>query len=799
MLIPGSRRELERAVPPGGTHPVRSARRILRLVAPALAVASAIAVPLAAAGPANADQARKRQQWVLAALQVPAAWKITHGGGVTVAVIDSGVDPTVSDLTGSVKTGPDYTGVHTPETNPNWGAHGTWMASLIAGHGHGKGNKDGILGVAPKSRILSIRVITDQTDPGYPKYHNEPAWRAQLQLAKAIRYAVNSHAGVISMSLGYDAASLAVRSALQYALGHNVVVVASSGNEGTSQTRTNPAAPYSFPADYPGVIGVAAVSESGHPAYFSSENLSVQVAAPGVDVPAQGRGSKYWLVSGTSPACALTAGVAALIRSRYSRLTAAQVRNAITLSTTNRPSTGYDDQVGFGTVDAAAALKAAGQLARQTPGGNTAAEKAAASGRFGRGNAGGPTFPVAPRGREKLLVLLGISAACLLIVLTALWRLIAGRGRRKSGSAARPKPTGPSAPAGSAGYGGNAGSGLYPTQIYPAQPYRQPRPDTGYLGMQAGYPVPGYLGQPAPSGHQGPVPPWPSTGYPPAQETPGQGAYQLSAPAQASAIPAAPSQPAPTQDSGRSDDEWWIDQDDRAGAQSRRTSSSQPDVGRWSASLSERLEAAAQARRQAEASGQNPVPGPDATTLSAGPFDTARPTPGEPEPGARSWALDWHGDVPGAASTTAPRAPTAAEPGQPVYRSVWEPPARSSGAPGSPPAVQSDEPATAPPVSGYSRSTGISRQPSDEVSSQGDSDSPPDAWSPPLSGSTTPLPRRQPQTHLAAQLRRQRPQAGQTQGEPSQPKPSIWDVRRPPTSNEQAASSQGPDPRDDQA
>ena len=454
MLIPGSRRELERAVPPGGTHPVRSARRILRLVAPALAVASAIAVPLAAAGPANADQARKRQQWVLAALQVPAAWKITHGGGVTVAVIDSGVDPTVSDLTGSVKTGPDYTGVHTPETNPNWGAHGTWMASLIAGHGHGKGNKDGILGVAPKSRILSIRVITDQTDPGYPKYHNEPAWRAQLQLAKAIRYAVNSHADVISMSLGYDAASLAVRSALQYALGHNVVVVASSGNEGTSQTRTNPAAPYSFPADYPGVIGVAAVSESGHPAYFSSENLSVQVAAPGVDVPAQGRGSKYWLVSGTSPACALTAGVAALIRSRYSRLTAAQVRNAITLSTTNRPSTGYDDQVGFGTVDAAAAVAEAARLSAQNFAGagapraglrktSAAAPGLGAGSHFGGGPAAVPRDPVGPRGVGQLLLFCVLAAGCLAMIVVATSRLIL---MRRPGGEPRDLPRGPTWP-----------------------------------------------------------------------------------------------------------------------------------------------------------------------------------------------------------------------------------------------------------------------------------------------------------------------------------------------------------------
>ncbi len=111
------------------------------------------------------------------------------------------------------------------------------------------------------------------------------------------------------MSLGYGAPSRPVRAALQDAYAHDVVVVASSGNSGGAAEATGRgSAPYSFPADYPGVLGVGAVGPAGQPASFSSENLSVQVAAPGVNVPAEGRDSQYWLVSGTSPACALTAG-----------------------------------------------------------------------------------------------------------------------------------------------------------------------------------------------------------------------------------------------------------------------------------------------------------------------------------------------------------------------------------------------------------------------------------------------------------------------------------------------------------
>ena len=135
--------------------------RFARLLVVTATVAGLAAIP---AGPASADGVRNAQQWVLNAVHAPAAWPVTEGQGVTVAVIDSGVDPQVSDLTGSVTSGPDLTGVGTPSSNPGWGMHGTWMASLIAGHGHGGGS--GIIGVAPRAHVLSIRVITDQAGPG---------------------------------------------------------------------------------------------------------------------------------------------------------------------------------------------------------------------------------------------------------------------------------------------------------------------------------------------------------------------------------------------------------------------------------------------------------------------------------------------------------------------------------------------------------------------------------------------------------------------------------------------------------
>jgi len=373
---------------------------------------------------AAADTIRDNQQWVLNLMDVPAAWQLTQGAGVTVAVIDSGVNPDVSDLAGSVKTGPDYTGVSTRPSNPNWGVHGTWMASLIAGHGHGPGGDDGVIGIAPQSTILSIRVIPDRADPHYGQYSREQEPNIQDSLARGIDYAVQHGAKVISMSIGYSAPNGAVKQALQEAFYRGVVVIASAGNSGApGGTSDVGLAPESFPADYPGVISVGAVKETGAVAVFSSDNLSVQVAAPGVSVPAQGRDGQYWWVSGTSPACALVAGVAALIKSKYPDLPPNLVAFALTSTTTNRPARGYDSQVGFGIVDAAAALAKAGELAGDPP----SPVGIPAAVRFGGGPAAVPQPPVRPRGFGQLILFALLALASSVLTGAAGTRLAALR------------------------------------------------------------------------------------------------------------------------------------------------------------------------------------------------------------------------------------------------------------------------------------------------------------------------------------------------------------------------------------
>jgi subtilisin family serine protease len=381
----------------------RSGGRALAGVAVAAAIGLATSVP-AAASPA--DLVRAQQDWVLEMLGVESAWPLSEGANVTVAVIDSGVNPDVSDLEGAVTTGSNFTDLNTPASNPHWGQHGTWMASIIAGRGNGYDDDDGIIGVAPKSKIISIRVIPDMNDPGYKQYDQEPEAQIQDELADGITEAVRDHAEVISMSIGYSAPSGTVRAALQDAYDHGIVLVASAGNSGDNDEKHTRGgdhgyAPVSFPAEYPGVLSVGAVNHGRQPTSFSSGNLSVKVAAPGEGVPAQGRNGEYYTVNGTSPACALVAGVAALIKSKYPSLSPAKVMEALT-TTAKQPMSGgaYNVLTGFGIVDAYAALIEAGKLTGQRPAGS----RVSLSAHFGGGAAAIPAAPVAPRGPGPLVM-----------------------------------------------------------------------------------------------------------------------------------------------------------------------------------------------------------------------------------------------------------------------------------------------------------------------------------------------------------------------------------------------------------
>ncbi|MEU0565951.1 S8 family serine peptidase [Nonomuraea sp. NPDC005983] len=327
-------------------------------------LAVAAAALLGAAAPALADDVRGGQQPVISTLDLPKAWRESKGAGVTVAVLDSGVDPHHRDLAGSVTVGRDFTEGANPPGVPPSRLHGTYMASLIAGHGHGPGGERGVIGVAPEAKLLSVRVILEDEEPGFREFNS--AEQFEDVVARGIRYAVDQGAEVINMSISKELATREERAAIRYAISRNVVLVAAAGNDGDGKPDASGFAPYSYPAAFPGVVSVGATDRRLRRATFSNWNSSVVLAAPGVDIMGAGPGDEYWVGRGTSQATALVSGVAALIKAKYPDMSPSLVVQALTASATDRPPGGYDTGTGFGVVNAAKALAEAGKLAPHT-------------------------------------------------------------------------------------------------------------------------------------------------------------------------------------------------------------------------------------------------------------------------------------------------------------------------------------------------------------------------------------------------------------------------------------------------
>ncbi|MEU4497499.1 type VII secretion-associated serine protease mycosin [Streptomyces sp. NPDC023998] len=316
-------------------------------------VASAVmgfALLAIAATPAHAETVRD-QQWHLDAMKADEIWKISKGSGITVAVLDSGVDDTVADLRGQVLKGKDLSTFRGDE-NVDIDNHGTGTAALIAATGS-RGPTLGSYGLAPGAKILPVRIPYAQER--WAQNGNGKSFAEGM--SEAIRFAADSDAKIINISVASnEGGSPELTRAVKYALDKGKLIFAGVGNTGDKGNEVE------YPAATPGVVGVAGVDKKAARWSKSQWGPQVDLSAPAEDITnACTGGSQLCEGSGTSAATALASASAAVIWSKHPDWTNNQVLRVM-LNTASKPDNGAkrSDYIGYGVVRPRIALKTPG-------------------------------------------------------------------------------------------------------------------------------------------------------------------------------------------------------------------------------------------------------------------------------------------------------------------------------------------------------------------------------------------------------------------------------------------------------
>jgi subtilisin family serine protease len=282
------------------------------------------------------DPSYPTQQPYLTRIGAPTAWDVADTGASTVvAVLDTGVDRDHPDLAPNLVAGRDFVNLDADPSDDN--GHGTAVAGVV---GAATGNGGGVAGVAWNARIMPVKVL------------GANGTGLDGDIASGITWATDQGADIINLSLGGFGSSTALDQAVDYALAHDVLVVAAAGNQAAGVP--------SFPAALPGVLAVTAVDAQGSFAWFSNHGPWVTLAAPGISVVttalAAGPTMAVAPVTGTSFSSSIVAGVGALVRERHPAWGWGKVAYELVRTARDAGPAGVDDAYGFGIVDAAAAL-----------------------------------------------------------------------------------------------------------------------------------------------------------------------------------------------------------------------------------------------------------------------------------------------------------------------------------------------------------------------------------------------------------------------------------------------------------
>ncbi|MEU5050136.1 S8 family serine peptidase [Streptomyces sp. NPDC021096] len=303
------------------------------------------------------------EQWGLEKIGCPSAWQRTDGSPqVVVAVVDSGLDLNHRDFRHHVVPGKNCVRIPRAELPDDIRLHGHFMEPTGLPwdeHGHGthvagtisceRRNAEGVAGVTRSCSIMPVRVLARAYDADERQL---TTWGSALDIANGIKWAVNHGAQVVNLSLGMGGENRDERDAIEYAISHDVVVVAAAGNYADSLAL--------WPAAFPDVIGVGGANREDQLMEKCSHGNHFKLCAPGDEILSTfwGRAS-YMFMSGSSMAAAHVSGVAALLLSLDAGLTAADVRNILLATARDMQSQPTDpNSDSRRLVDAEAALQA---------------------------------------------------------------------------------------------------------------------------------------------------------------------------------------------------------------------------------------------------------------------------------------------------------------------------------------------------------------------------------------------------------------------------------------------------------
>jgi len=273
--------------------------------------------------------------WHLPKIQAPVAWDSSLGNGVTIAILDTGIDAGHTDLTGKLVTGWNSVSNNTDTTDiDSINGHGTAVAGAAAA---ATNNGLGVSGIAWDARIMPVRITNDPN--GYAMFSD---------IARGLTWVADQGVRIANISFDVNKSSTVI-SAAQYLYGKGGLTVVAASNSGSDPG-------YS---DSPYLISVSATDSNDVKASWSAYGYYVDVAAPGVDIWTTTKGGGYGRGNGTSYASPITAGVVALMMEANPTLSPAILEQILEGTAKDLGAAGWDTYYGYGRVDAAAAVQSA--------------------------------------------------------------------------------------------------------------------------------------------------------------------------------------------------------------------------------------------------------------------------------------------------------------------------------------------------------------------------------------------------------------------------------------------------------